>query len=391
MEQKRNSKIQLSRQLNAIERIQFGARPTIGRNTYIVPTDKIDALMAHLNNHHASGATPNGDNHRGEDVPTQQEEATQTADGGKQETDSDAGGQNNPSNGGGEQSDEKSESGEQPQKEEQSEDGQSQSEQEQPHEEEKPSVKHEKFDDVMAILQAGEAVYLYGPAGTGKNHLCAEIAKALGVEFYFTNCIQDVFQLKGFVDAKGEFQKTQLYQAYTEGGLFMLDEMDASDPSAAITMNALLANGYMEFPGHTERIFPHPNFKVIACGNTIGKGADEVYAGRLVLDGATLDRFTVVPVNYDERVELSIAQGDTELVQFCRKLRDVAKEMQYNTIISYRTITRLTKYIKIFDVKKTLEYGLTNAMAEDDAVALSGAFAKAKDRFGKTFYQMFNR
>lgn len=406
-----NVVITLHRPLTAEERLKFGVRPYIGKNTYIVPNARLDELTAHLNSH--QGGSTNtayksnddlwGDENndaqdnqgQSEQEQNEQEQETQAPKqvGSKDaEQDKDAESNDKPSEQNGGQQDNQDNQQQNQQQEQQNQQQQQEQEQEQQQEQEQEqdnSIKHEKFDAVMKILQAGEAVYLYGEAGTGKNHLCSAVAKALGVKFYFTNCVQDVFQLKGFVDAKGEYQKTQLYQAYTEGGLFMLDEMDASDPSALITMNALLANGYMEFPGHTERVFPHPKFKVIACGNTVGKGADELYTGRLVLDGASLDRFTIVPVDYDERVEMAIANGNSALVQFCRKLRNVAKEMQYNTIISYRTISRLSKYIKIFSTKEALQYGFANAIAEDDARALSGAFANAKDEFGKEFYKMY--
>ena len=33
-------------------------------------------------------------------------------------------------------------------------------------------VQHEKFAEVLAVVNAGEPVYLYGPAGTAKSHIC---------------------------------------------------------------------------------------------------------------------------------------------------------------------------------------------------------------------------
>lgn len=378
-----NVVITLHRPLTAEERLKFGVRPYIGKNTYIVPNARLDELMMHLNSQSASscdapqGARPS----ESDDKPTDNEGASNETEQPQESESKECGGD-------GKQDKDAEESESEGKQENAPNDEQEQ--QEQQEQQDKPSIKHEKFDALMTILQEGEAAYLYGQAGTGKNHLCAEVAKALGIEMYFTNCVQDVFQLKGFVDAKGDFQKTQLYQAYTKGGLFMLDEMDASDASALITMNALLANGYMEFPGHTEKIYPHPNFKVVACGNTIGKGADEMYTGRLVIDQATLDRFTVVPIDYDIRVEQSIADNDFELVQFCRKLRNIVKEMQYNMVVSYRTIIRIKKYLKVFSITEALEYGFTNAIHEDDAVALSGAFANSTNKYGKAFYKMFS-
>ena len=44
-------------------------------------------------------------------------------------------------------------------------------------------VQHEKFEEVLAVVSAGEPVYLYGPAGTGKSHIAESVAKALKLEF----------------------------------------------------------------------------------------------------------------------------------------------------------------------------------------------------------------
>ena len=44
-------------------------------------------------------------------------------------------------------------------------------------------VQNPKFEMVLTLLANGENVYLYGPAGTGKNVMCEQLAKALGVPF----------------------------------------------------------------------------------------------------------------------------------------------------------------------------------------------------------------
>ena len=86
-------------------------------------------------------------------------------------------------------------------------------------------VKHKQFDKIVTVLRDGMSVYLYGAAGTGKNVLCQQIADELGLTFYFANSVQDRFDLLGYGDANGKFVETEFYKAFTEGGLFMLDEM----------------------------------------------------------------------------------------------------------------------------------------------------------------------
>ena len=107
---------------------------------------------------------------------------------------------------------------------------------------------HEKFDEVLQIVNLNIPVYLTGKAGTGKNVICKQVAEALGLDFYFTNAVTQEYKLTGFIDANGVYQKTQFYEAFTRGGVFFLDEMDASVPEVLIILNAAIANGYFDFP-----------------------------------------------------------------------------------------------------------------------------------------------
>lgn len=97
---------------------------------------------------------------------------------------------------------------------------------------------HEKFDEVLNIVNLDIPVYLTGKAGTGKNVICQQVAEALGLDFYFTNAVTQEYKLTGFIDANGNYQETQFYKAFTKGGLFFLDEMDASIPETLIILNA---------------------------------------------------------------------------------------------------------------------------------------------------------
>ena len=79
---------------------------------------------------------------------------------------------------------------------------------------ENEEVKHEKFGIIMACVESKIPVYLAGPAGSGKNHTLEQIAKELGLEFYFTNSVQQEFKLTGFIDAGGTYHETEFYKAF---------------------------------------------------------------------------------------------------------------------------------------------------------------------------------
>lgn len=202
-------------------------------------------------------------------------------------------------------------------------------------------VFHSKFDMIKTCVENKIPVYLAGPAGSGKNHTLEQVAKVLGLEFYFTNSVQQEYKLTGFIDAGGVFHETEFYKAFKNGGLFFLDEMDASIPEVLVLLNAAIANGYFEFPNG--KITAHKDFRVVAAGNTVGSGADEAYTGRMVLDQATLDRFAIIEFGYDLKIELALAKGNADLVSFVEDLRKQADEKGVRATFSYRCISMVVK------------------------------------------------
>lgn len=249
-------------------------------------------------------------------------------------------------------------------------------------------VRHKSFGEIKQMLDMQLPVYLYGPAGSGKNVLCKQLADELGLNFYYTNCVLTKFDLVGYGDANGNYVSTAFYKAFTEGGLFMLDEFDASAEEAAITLNAALANGYFDFPvvGNVEA---HPNFRVIACGNTCGRGADEEYTGRSCLDAATLDRFGAIWIDYDERIERKIARS--EIVDFIHDLRQSRDRAGIKMILGYRAISRIAKLETCFPLQRTLEIGVLKGMDKDEAHILWRHLKDQSNEFATALYQLANK
>lgn len=225
-------------------------------------------------------------------------------------------------------------------------------------------IKHEKFDQIKTCIECDIPVYLVGEAGTGKNFTLEQIAQEMGLEFYFTNSVQQEYKLTGFIDAGGNFHETEFYKAFTKGGLFFLDEIDASIPEVLVLLNAAIANRYFEFPNG--RVEAHPDFRVVAAGNTVGSGADELYTGRLVLDQATLDRFVVIEFDYDRNVEMNLAHGNEQLVNFVRGLRRFSKENGIRATFSYRCIITTTKLMETgMNLKTILQIAVFKGLDKD--------------------------
>ena len=227
-------------------------------------------------------------------------------------------------------------------------------------------VVHSKFDQVLKFVKAGEPVFLTGPAGSGKNVLCQQVAKTLGLNFYFSNAVTQEYKITGFTDAMGAFHESQFYKAFKNGGVFMLDEMDASIPEVLIILNAAIANRYFDFPAPVGYVEAHPDFRVIAAGNTFGSGADYDYVGRNQLDAASLDRFAMIRVDYDERIEEACSLGNADLLRFCRKFRAATKKAGIRTVVSYRAISRMAKLDSVMEPDELLDSCLIKSLDAGD-------------------------
>ena len=225
-------------------------------------------------------------------------------------------------------------------------------------------VFHSKFEMIKTCVENKIPVYLAGPAGSGKNHTLEQVAKVLGLEFYFTNSVQQEYKLTGFIDAGGKFHETEFYKAFTNGGLFFLDEMDASIPEVLVLLNAAIANGYFEFPNG--KVTAHEDFRVVAAGNTVGSGADEAYTGRMVLDQATLDRFAIIEFGYDLKIELALAKGNADLVSFIEDLRKQADDKGVRATFSYRCISMVVKLETAgMNVEEIIKIAVVKGMDKD--------------------------
>jgi cobaltochelatase CobS len=88
----------------------------------------------------------------------------------------------------------------------------------------------------------------------------------------------------------------------------------------------------------------HPDFRLVATGNTYGTGGDRQYVGRQALDAATLDRFVTIDVPVDEqleeRVAMALAPSKKRLVRQLltevRRLRGVAADKRLPVMFSPR-------------------------------------------------------
>lgn len=204
---------------------------------------------------------------------------------------------------------------------------------------------HQKFEEILNYVCNNENVYLYGPAGTGKNVICKQVANALKANYFYNNTLYTKYDCIGYMDATGNFVKTVLYDFLKSDGaaLMFFDELDNSMAEAVIPLNDLLADGKLTF-ANGETLYLTEDKHIIAAGNTDGRGATDEYNGRYKMDESTRSRFLFINVDYCRKVEEAIVKESKYILDFIDELRKACKQTGIKLILGYREIIRLKKY-----------------------------------------------
>ena len=200
---------------------------------------------------------------------------------------------------------------------------------------------HPAFDEVILLAEARKPIFLPGPAGCGKSMLARKVAKGLGLGFGSFACSPGMSEsdligrlLPVGENGRFEYVSTDFIRSFENGGVFLLDEIDAGDAAVLVKLNDAIANGELFVPARHEKplVNRHADFVLIAAANTFGRGGDRMYVGRNPLDESTLDRFRVgtVDMDYDADFERKLIRRK------CGEYGKAADFALYERLAGYR-------------------------------------------------------
>lgn len=231
---------------------------------------------------------------------------------------------------------------------------------------EKGALYHDRFNDVITAVIENSNPYLIGPSGCGKTFLVEQIASLLGVEFIDIGYINEEYDIIGFQTASGGYNYPAFYRAYKYGGIVFCDEFDNSNSRAAVKLNSFMSGGRNAsycFP-NGERVMRHPNFRIIAAGNTAGSGADRNYSTREKIEESVQQRFTAMYVSYDNRLEKQILSAYPQWFDFAVQFRSATDKWSRTNdcsapgIFTTRDAATIRKYLdhRSFDEAAIIDY-----------------------------------
>lgn len=232
------------------------------------------------------------------------------------------------------------------------------------------------FDELKDLAECRENILLVGPAGCGKSTVARLLSRVLKLKFGKVGGSGGMNEnhLLGWLkqDLTGgedHYQSTPFLTCYENGGVCLVDELDAMDENVMLALNSALDDtGELPIPKRKDKPLAnkHEDFVCVATANTFGRGATRMYSGRNQLDEATVDRFRmgIIEVWYDDAIERAVCP-DEDLRAWAQGVRDKIVRSDLRRVMSTRFMAKAYKMMKARDwkldkIKEKFFLGWTN-------------------------------
>jgi hypothetical protein len=135
--------------------------------------------------------------------------------------------------------------------------------------------------------------------------------------------------------------------------------------------NGALSNGHLHIAHRREMPSTKRgnNVRIMATANTYGTGANPLYTARNAMDGASNDRWLMIPMDYDRDLEADIGKAAGLTVGEMSDLwalRDKVREAGLRRIISTRAFQKAAKMKGNGTDWKTIKSSLVEGWSKDE-------------------------
>ena len=227
---------------------------------------------------------------------------------------------------------------------------------------------------VVMALEMNVPIYLWGHAGVGKTSLYEQVASITNRPYtrvQHTANMEEADVEGRWIAIKGEmvFQNGPLTDAMEQGHVYCADEYDFASPMILSVYQAVLEGKPLFIKAASKKVYPHPNFRFVASGNTNGAGDESgLYQGTMLQNAANYERFGVVErVNYmpaKSEIDIltrktSITRADAEkIVKFATQMREGFDKKDIAIPMSPRSTLNAAK---LGTVRADMKFGITTA------------------------------
>ena len=187
------------------------------------------------------------------------------------------------------------------------------------------------YEALPWFILGNKVIYFYGPTQSGKTTLVDILTKAVGTQFIDGGKITEEHSVTSFNDVRGKFDENQLYYALYYGLTAFYDEMDNGNPNNLVLLGTYissLANKIAHPEKDVRALFAkrrsvpiNVNARIIAAGNTSGKGRNREYTARNRFDESTQERIVPFYIGYNEKLEEKIFGNREVWYKFFKNFR----------------------------------------------------------------------
>jgi cobaltochelatase CobS len=248
--------------------------------------------------------------------------------------------------------------------------------------------------EFVKMLDHGINVWLYGGTGAGKSSLVEQVCAAGELPLMYQSFHEDIkpdqlFGGKDLVDGNTVWVDGPVTKSYREGFVLLLDEIDALPPEIQFCLYGVLDGKPLVLAeNNNEVVYPHENFRVIATGNTHGRGDESgMFGGTNILNRAFLNRFRVwYQVDYpQEDIYRNIIEQEgitpkvaTIVARLAHEINNGFKEDTLTETFSLRDAREVAKVAELLDgdVGRSLQLTLLNRLSEPERFAVMDMFRR---------------